>query len=257
MPAALAAPPAQAQSITGLTVAASPGGADQAAFAESTTGVWVRFGFSGAAATNIELTLASPSGVTMFSRREALSGSGTVEWAVSGQEVAQSLAARTTEAARTAEDYAARAATQPRGVAEFLATASFATAQMQSALRMLERLPLTGANRSDRTACALAAGDLRRLLERAAALAPGDDSGRRGYARLMAEPAGRAVAAAVALEAGVRGEGELPLPPTRSRGVERDAHTLAVRINTSPAQTRSIWLFDGRTFLPRALRGPR
>lgn len=247
-------PPALAQTVDGLAVSNSRDGPDMTVFSESARSLWVRFIYDDAGDTTFEITLTSPAGVAMFSHRAELTGSGSAAWEVTGDAVARGLTAGIGESALTAQDYAQRAASGQRGVAEFLATTAFAISQMESSLRLLDRLPLDYQSRDHRRKTFDAAGEIQHLLTRARALPPGNEGGRQEYARQMAAPAAVAVDEADALEVAMAAVTGLPLPPTRTGTNERDAFTVAVRINGSPAQTRSIWLFDGNIFLPAASR---
>jgi hypothetical protein len=245
---------ASAQTITGLTTSDTADGPAIERFPENTSLIWVRFDYANASGTAFEVTLSSPSGVPMFARRAEFDGAGSVAWDVSGDAVARGLSARSAEAAVTAADYANRAATQTRGVTEFLATTAFAVSQMETSLGLLARLPLDPTSRGHAQEAAAASAQVRRLLTLASRLPAGDDAGRRDLARQMAAPANDSVTHTAALDAAVGTMAGLPLPPTRSGASERDAHTVAVRINGSPAQTRSLWVFDGTIFLPALAR---
>jgi hypothetical protein len=245
---------AVAQTITEMSTAATETGPATTRFPESTRRVWVRFAYANAGNTTFELTLSSPSGVPMYAHREAFDGAGAVAWEVTGDAVARGLAARATEAAATAADYAQRAATQPRGVAEFLATTAYAVSQVETSLQLIARLPMDEASRAHRHGAAASVAEVRHLLTQANRLPAGDDAGRQALAARMVEPANAALDQSAALESAVATMEGLPLPPTRSAAGERDAHTAAVRINGSPAQTRSFWVFDGTAFLPAVTR---
>ena len=254
--AGLHASVAGAQSVSDLTVSLSADGAPQERFAEATRTIWVRFTYNDASFTTIEVTMASPAGVLMFARESEFSGTGTQEWEVTGDEVARGLAGRAAEAAVTAQDSARRAATQQHGVAEYLATTTYAVSQLSSTAGLLGQLPLDAQTRESVTDTTDAAREIQVLLSAAQSLPPGDIAGKQEYARQIAAPAGRAVTASGQLESAVLKAEGLPMPPTRSSTADRDAHTVSARVNGSAAKSLSIWFFDGKIYLP-AVRAAR
>jgi hypothetical protein len=240
----------RAQSVGDLAASLSAGGLAQDRFPEATRAIWVRFAYTDASFTTIEVTLSSPSGVLMFSREAEFQGSGTQEWEVTGDEVARGLAGRAAEASSNAQDSARRAATQQHGVNEYLAATTYAVSQLTSTTGQLGRLPLDAATRTHLAQTTEAARELQVLLAAAQRLPTGDTPGRQEYARQMSAPAGRALAAASSLEIGVRQSEGLPMPPTRSSTSDRDAHTVSARVNGSAAKSLSVWFFDGKVYLP-------
>jgi hypothetical protein len=141
-------------------------------------------------------------------------------------------------------------------VSEYLATATYATSQLASTTGLLGRLPLAAPARAQLLLSTEAVRELQILLTAAQRLPTGDIAGRQEYARQMAAPAGRAVAASAGLEAEVKVADGLPMPPTRSSSSDRDAHTVSARVNGSAAKSLSIWFFDGKAYLP-AVRAAR